>query len=79
MKRKIVFTLQVADEFTKGNVGNLMSDLRFDTPIGNSEQVEEIVEFEWDEKEDIMKVAGRALHKQFDKKQYRIVYWDWMK
>jgi len=35
------------------------------------------VEFDWDEKEDIMKAAVRALRKQ-DDRDYEIQYWWWV-
>jgi hypothetical protein len=36
------------------------------------------VEFDWDEKEDIMKAAFAALRKQIPDRDYEIQYWWWI-
>ena len=65
MKRIIDFQVEHNTEFM----------LIFGYPVTDSEVIR--VEFDWDEKEDVMRVAERALEKKMDY-DYVIDYWEWI-
>lgn len=79
--RKIEFQVGIADDFyypKKDGVTNLHL---WPHAIGEFELLLIPIEFDWDEKEDIMRPAERALDEYmksvFPKKEYKIYYWWW--
>lgn len=71
-ERKILFDIVIADMF---------SDKGLSAPIGEYIPMQLPIDFDWDEQEDVMKPAERALKEYIESvypnKQYRIYYWWW--